>query len=194
MAILLVKVQDNAVPDTPGKWRAGEIVAAFPDTHVFGGAELPEAGKFYHILVTDKTVEQAQDFIEDWNHKPTMSVVSSQPPNYRIRCESPRASLSGRGEILREKIEELIDELSEIIGDRVAFHSRGREGSLMWFQLDLFGVDSDERDAVRDYVEDWCRNIAVRRRRLRVSPGALADIAAQASKIQVGVKFEGFSL
>lgn len=35
MAILLVKVNDNNVPDSPGKWRAKEVVAVFESDHVF---------------------------------------------------------------------------------------------------------------------------------------------------------------
>jgi hypothetical protein len=44
MAILLVKQNDNPVPESPGKWRQGEIVGVFADDHVFGGAEVPGGG------------------------------------------------------------------------------------------------------------------------------------------------------
>lgn len=49
MAILLVKAQDNNVPDSPGKWRMGDVVTVVDDDHVFGGMELESAGKFRHI-------------------------------------------------------------------------------------------------------------------------------------------------
>ena len=56
MAILLAKVNTNAVPDSPGRWKAGEVVSAFDDGHEFGTKEVPEAGNFYHITITDKEI------------------------------------------------------------------------------------------------------------------------------------------
>ena len=64
MPILLAKVNTNNVPDSPGRWRAGEVVAAFDDNHEFGTDEVPEAGNFYHIAVTDKTLEEVQSKTE----------------------------------------------------------------------------------------------------------------------------------
>lgn len=40
-AVLMVNAADNPVPDDPGKWLAGEVVANIEVTHQFGWYELP---------------------------------------------------------------------------------------------------------------------------------------------------------
>jgi len=106
MAILLVKQNDNAVPDSPGKWRQGEIVGAFPDDHVFGGAEVPAAGNFYHVTVTDRTVEQVLSYLQEWWHEPTSNIDSNDGNgNYVVTITSTMVSTSGANAITRAQMD-----------------------------------------------------------------------------------------
>lgn len=41
-AVMLVKASDNPVPDSPGKWLAGEIVAITEQDHIYGWLEFPQ--------------------------------------------------------------------------------------------------------------------------------------------------------
>ena len=63
MAVVVAKISTNNVPDTPGRWQAGDIVAIFDDGHVFTPIELPAGGNFYHITVTDKTAAELESYI-----------------------------------------------------------------------------------------------------------------------------------
>jgi hypothetical protein len=177
VAILLVKVADAPVPDSPNKWRAGEIVAAFEDGHVFGNKEIPSAGNFYHVTVTNRTKAQVEAYIERWQHRPTPSVVASQPPNYRIRIESDRASVSGMGDILRPEIEAMLTELGEMVGGSATYHDRGRSGNTIWFEFDVLGVDPEERDMARDFVKDAVSNLSIRRRRWYINGAGMNFLA-----------------
>jgi hypothetical protein len=177
MAILLVKVSDSSVEDSPNKWRAGEIVTILEDGHVFGSKEVPSAGNFYHVHVTDRTKAQLEDYIERWQHRPTLSVVASQPPNYRIRMESNRASVSGMGEILRPEIEAMLTELGEMIGGSAEYHDRGRSGNTVWFEFNVLGVDPDERSVARDFVKDAVSNLSIRRRRWYINSAGMTFLA-----------------
>lgn len=66
MPILLCKTADNNVPESPGKWRAGEIVTAVADDHVFMPIEQTGAGAFHHIKVLGVTLEQVQAYLQEW--------------------------------------------------------------------------------------------------------------------------------
>lgn len=69
MPILLARAKPAYKTDEgePGLWRQGEIVAAFADDHEFGAKEVVAAGNFWHIKVTDKTLEQVQTYLQSWN-------------------------------------------------------------------------------------------------------------------------------
>ena len=41
-AVMLVKANDSPVPDSPGKWLAGEIVAITEQDHIYGWLEFPQ--------------------------------------------------------------------------------------------------------------------------------------------------------
>ena len=95
MPILVCKVADNNVPESPGKWRAGEVVTAVPDDHVFSAAELPSGGNFYHITVTDKTLEQVQDYLQGWTHDPVTTQFSANGNDRVLQVVSTMVSASG---------------------------------------------------------------------------------------------------
>ena len=64
--IMLVKAEDAPVPDGPGKWLQFETVTLVNHDHRFGKLEIPEAGKFFHILVLDRTKddEDMREYLE----------------------------------------------------------------------------------------------------------------------------------
>ena len=253
MAILLIKRQDNNVPDTPGKWRAGEIVTvrrssvpiltasrasnvvtvthdgteSFTDSETvtftgftpetfngahqvtvvnsttltfnqegvdesatggsidpgFGGAELPSAGNFYHVEVTNRTVAQVQNYMDNWKHSPTMSVVLNAAPNYRVRMESPMASVSGIGAIIRTEVEDMLTELTNFGATAASYHDHGRTGNTAWFEFNVTAPTVEIRDACRDYVEEWASELPIRRRRWKINAAGLAFLAANGGTV-----------
>ena len=97
MPILLVKVNNNDdAPDGPFRYRAGEIIAAFDDNHEFGTKEVPEAGNFYHVAITDKTLVEVQTYMQDWTHDPTTEQVSNQGNRRLIEVTSSMVSATGK--------------------------------------------------------------------------------------------------
>jgi len=78
-AKLIIKNADSPVPESGGKWRAGEIVAIVEANAPLGSGEVPEGGKFVHFTVTDKSVGEVSDKLDTYNRDIQMSVF--QGPN-----------------------------------------------------------------------------------------------------------------
>jgi hypothetical protein len=109
MPTLLVKVTSNNVTQSPGRWLAGEIVQAFADGHEFGSAEVPEAGNFYHVNITNATLEQVRDYLQGLHHEPTTNIdATNGSGGYRITITSTMVSTSGRNAITREQMDGFI--------------------------------------------------------------------------------------
>jgi len=95
VAILLIKRDDNPVPESPGKWRAGEVVAVVEDGHTFGSEEVPAAGNFLHLQITDKTQAEVEAYTQAWSHDPTVTQVSATGDDRLIRITSSMIDASG---------------------------------------------------------------------------------------------------
>ena len=95
-AKLLIKTNDNAVPDSPGKWLRGEIVAVVEDTATLGSGELNIAS-FYRFTVTDKSVAEMQSFLDSWNRIIDMNVIQGPDVNglRRINVRNNLVNVSG---------------------------------------------------------------------------------------------------
>ena len=109
MPILLVKVETSDVPDSPGRWRAGEIVGAYDDAHEFGAKEIPSAGKFYHVAVTDSTLEQVQTYLQEWAHDPTTTQVSTVGQRRLLQVTSSLVSATGKNAFTQAGVQALLD-------------------------------------------------------------------------------------
>lgn len=112
MPILLVKVNTNNVQDTPARWRAGEVVTAVADDHEFGNAEVPAAGNFYHVSITDKTLEEVQTYLQDWKHNPAVTQISKQGDNRLIEVTSDMVSATGKNAFTQAGVGELMIHLN----------------------------------------------------------------------------------
>lgn len=112
MPILLCKTADNHVPDSPGKWRVGEIVAAVADDHQFGAAEVPSAGNFYHVKVTDKTLEEVQSYLQSWRHEPDTQQIAATGDDRTIRVTSTMVSASGANAFDTVRFQTLLDDIN----------------------------------------------------------------------------------
>lgn len=114
MPILLARAKPSYKTDEgePGLWRQGEIVAAFADDHEFGAKEVVAAGNFWHIKVTDKTLEQVQTYLQSWNHDPTVEQIAANGNNRTIRVTSTMVSASGANAFDATKVDELLGEIN----------------------------------------------------------------------------------
>lgn len=112
MPILLIKVNTNNVPDSAARWKAGEVVAAVDDAHVFGSAEIPEAGNFYHVAITDRTLEQVQDYLQSWHHNPTTTQISNQGNRRLLDVASDMVSATGKNAFTQDGVQALMDSLN----------------------------------------------------------------------------------
>lgn len=108
MAILVVKKNINTVPDSPGKWKAGEVVTAVADDHVFSVGELPAAGEFYHVTITDKTVAEVQTYLKDWAHSSSIAQIARKGDGRRIEVTSDMVSRTRKHKFLRATILEIL--------------------------------------------------------------------------------------
>ena len=54
---MLVKAGDAPVPPSGGRWLDLETVVLVKEDHQFGRLEIPSAGKFYHVTITDRDLD-----------------------------------------------------------------------------------------------------------------------------------------
>jgi len=109
MPILLIKVSTSDVPDSPGRWRAGEVVGVFDDSHEFGAKEVPSAGKFYHVAVTDKTLAQVEEYLTEWRHEPVTTQISTVGNRRLLQVASSMVSATGKNAFTQAGVQALLD-------------------------------------------------------------------------------------
>lgn len=161
MAILIVKKGDNNVPDSPGKWRDGEIVACVEDGHVFGSEELPESGNFYHVTIIDKTAEDVRSYVQQWDHAPEVSQVSALGNDRVIQVTSTMVSASGGNAFTQEQVEVFCDKLNEQYPSANASYNAHQNAS---FRINVT-VPLADRNELIARIDYFVRSVQYRRRR-----------------------------
>ena len=161
MPILLVKVNTSNVPDSPARWRAGEVVAAVADDHEFGNAELPTAGNFYHISITDKTLEEVKEYLEAWTHNPTVEQVSAQGNNRLIEVTSSMVSATGKNAFTQSGVQALFDEINSLYPTAEATYDSHTDTSFRF----TIKAPREARDEIIALTNEHVRSMQYARRR-----------------------------
>jgi hypothetical protein len=94
-AMLLIKTNTNAVPDTAGRWERGEIVAVVEHDAVLGSGEL-DIASFYRFTITDQTVAAVQGFLDAYNRDIEFTLINAGPPR-RYEANNKNANSEGIG-------------------------------------------------------------------------------------------------
>jgi len=77
-ATLLITESDRPVPQSAGRWLEGEIVATRENDTTWGSGEL-DTNVFLRYTVTDKTVSEMNQYLQQWNRLIDMNVISGGP-------------------------------------------------------------------------------------------------------------------
>ena len=145
-----------------GRWKAGEIVAAFEDSHRFTPKEQPDGGNFFHIAVTDKTLDEVTQYLESWRHNPTIEQVARQGNNRLIEVTSSMVSASGKNSFIREDIEALL----LLIGGTYDSHTQTS------FRFSITATN-DEAPFIIEQIETSVRNMQYARRRWYITQAGM---------------------
>jgi len=173
MPTLLIKVNTNNVPDSPGRWKAGEVVAAVEDGHVFGGAEVPEAGNFYHITITNKTLAELQEYLQSWSHSPTTTQVSAVGNRRLIQVVSDMVSATGKNAFTQVGVQALLDGINtDYPTANAVYDSHNNTGFRFNVTVPLAG-----RDELVSRVDDAARNMQYARRRWYINGAGMTFLA-----------------
>lgn len=125
MAEFLIKAEDSQVPDGPGKWYAARIITVQEDGHEWGAKEGPP--KFGLIKVPGIAKADAEQYLEEWRHNTTISIIGTDQSSdsYRLRLSSDRVSLSGKNAFNQTQIENFFTDWNANVvnlqNDRVTF-------------------------------------------------------------------------
>ena len=169
MPIMLAKVNTNNVPDSAGRWRAGEIVQAFTDDHEFGNAEVPEAGNFYHVGVTDMTLEEVQTYLQGWNHNPTTTQVSNQGNNRLLEVTSDMVSATGKNAFTQAGVDSLITRVNTDYPTADASYDSHTNST---FRINVT-VPIGNRDELIKIINDEVRDMQYARRRWYITQAGM---------------------
>ena len=173
MAILLAKVNTNNVPDSPGRWLAGEIVAAFDDAHTFGSAEVPSAGNFYHITVTDKTLAEVESYLQSWNHDPVTTQVSAVGNDRVLQVVSTMVSASGKNAFTQVQVEDFCTQLNETYPTaNSSYENHNNTG----FQFNVT-VPLAQRDELIEQINQFVESVLYKRRRWYINSAGMTFLA-----------------
>ena len=173
MPILLVKVNTNNVPDSPGRWKAGEVVAAVPDNHEFGLAEVPAAGNFYHVAVTDKTMEEVTEYLQGWGHNPTTTQVSNQGNRRLIQVTSDMVSATGKNAFTQAGVELFLSSLNSEYPTALAVYDSHTNTSFRFYVT----VPLSARDALIARINEHVRDMQYARRRWYITQSGMTYLA-----------------
>jgi hypothetical protein len=77
-AKLLIKANDNNVPQSPGRWLRGETVAVVDENATLGSGEL-NTNSFYRYTVTDASVLDMQLYLQTWDMDLNVSLIGAGP-------------------------------------------------------------------------------------------------------------------
>lgn len=112
MPILMGLQNGGTDENAPYQWKAGQIVGVYDDNHEFGAKEIPSAGIYFWIGVTDKTLEEAKTYIEGWNHNPAIDQVARNGDNRLIEVTSDMVSASGKNAFTEAGVSELLSSIN----------------------------------------------------------------------------------
>ena len=161
MPILLCKTADNNVPDSPGKWRVGEVVVAVSDDHTFGSQETPEAGNFYHVTVTDKTLAEVQEYLQGWHHEPDTTQISAVGNDRLLEVTSTMVSASGQNAFTQAQVEGFCTGLNEQYPTANSSYDSHQNAS---FRFNVT-VPIEQRDELIERINEFVRDVQYKRRR-----------------------------
>ena len=179
MPILMVKVNTSNVPDSPGRWLAGQVVAAVADEHTFGTQEVPSAGNFYHISITDKTLEEVQEYLQDWKHNPTTTQISNQGNTRLLQVTSDMVSATGKNAFTQEGVESLIDYLNEEYPTANASYDSHTNTAFRFYVT----VPQSGRDTLIEIVNDFVREMQYGRRRWYINSAGMTFLGSNGGAI-----------
>lgn len=173
MAILLVKVSTNNVPVSPYRWNAGQIVDAFDDNFVGGSAEQIQAGNFYWIKVTNKTLDEVREYLQAWSHNPTIQQISASGNNRLIQVTSDMVSATGKNAFTQSGVQSLIDGLNVDYPDASVAYDSHTQNS---FRLTL-RAPASALEEFTDRVNEMTRNVQYARRRWYINASGMNYLA-----------------
>ena len=176
---LIIKVNDNTnVPDAPGRWRAGELVASLPTPPPAGTGEA-DTNVFYQFTVTDKTQAEMDIYLAQYAYNTSMTVYQGPDPSglrsIRVRNDDWNANYSPDCDWTTENTQAIADEWNE------RYPTAG---------LIILGIPSPDYfecqgtftvgQAVEfeEVVHEIGLQKMVRRRQWLISPAGMANIAA----------------
>ena len=163
MPILLARAKPPYKADEgePGLWRQGEIVNAVDDGHLFGSQELPSAGNFYHITITDRTLEQVQSYLQAWRHEPDTQQIAAAGDNRTIRVTSSMVSASGQNAFDIDRFQVMLDEINAQYPTANATYSAHTNTTYDF----TITAPVEARDQIIERVNEAVRDMQYRRRR-----------------------------
>lgn len=174
MPILLVKVSDNtSQPDGPYRYKAGQIIDAFDDNHVFTPAELPSGGNFYHVSVTDKTLQEVRAYLQAWRHNPVIEQIGRQGSTRRIQVTSDMVSVTGKNAFIREDVEQLLVDISGTYVD----HTQSS------FTFDVQAQSIEDRDRIIELINESVQRMQYARRRWYITNAGMTYLAANGGTV-----------
>ena len=96
-AKLIIKKLDSPVPQSPGRWLSGEIVANVEVDAPLGSGEEVSGGSFFHYIVTNRTVAEMEQYLQTYNRLISMAVINGPDPQgfRRINVRNDRCNVSG---------------------------------------------------------------------------------------------------
>jgi hypothetical protein len=102
-SVLLVSTRSTNAGYLPG-----QIVYVAKGDHEFAESEMPAAGSYYHVKITNRSRAQAEQYMQLWTHDAEIEQLQNDGADRRIKVTSSMVSVSGKNAFLQAPVEEFI--------------------------------------------------------------------------------------
>lgn len=163
----------------PGLWRQGEIVQAF-DSAPTGSEEQLEAGKFWWIEITNRTLSEVKAYLQEWRHNPDTEQIAADGNDRTIQVTSTMVSVSGANAFEASNVDELLGWINDDYPTANATRT-GLTNTTFTFTITAPVAAKDE---IVERVNRAVRRWSYRRRRWQVTPAGQTYLAANGGYVE----------
>jgi len=136
-------------------------------------ADVPQHQQFYHITVTDKTLEEVQEYLQSWSHDPVTTQVSAVGDDRVLQVVSTMVSASGQNAFTQVQVEDFCTMLNERYPTaNSSYENHNNTG----FQFNVT-VPIEQRDALIEEINEFVRSVLYKRRRWYVTAAGRTFLA-----------------
>ena len=141
---------------------------------------MPEAGNFYHIKVTDKTLAEVESYLQEWRHEPDTQQIAATGDDRTIRVTSSMVSASGGNAFTQAGFTQMLADINAEYPTANAAYSAHTDTTYTF----TITAPLAARDEIIERVNEAVRDMQYRRRRWYINAAGRAYLDANGHYVE----------